>query len=314
MARHRPWLGRAAFAPPRAAKAERMVDETPEERQWRRRLPRLFAPSSRPGPLVRLIEHVVVTPMAHVTLGNLDYQIYLNQVLHTSGGAWLGHIVCIPLNVALLFYALAVWVSPLASLALLALLGTWYLSMAIKLRSPAWALVSLATITGLCALALSASTSSLASAWYGNPLLLIVAVSSLQAYTHLFEANVPPRANFERHWLPLQEFLWGDRSQPLRRRLAKLAWTPIGGIWGTLDEWWASSKLLPIYLLELLWLVGYRPEQRELFRARSLEILATGDPALDWVGSGGGASVAELGEAAAQSVEEAIPSAAELAA
>ncbi|MFV8749517.1 hypothetical protein ACNOYE_03075 [Nannocystaceae bacterium ST9] len=307
-----PWLGRASFAPPRASAPERWVAETGEERRWRRIAPRLFAPGSSPGPVIRLINHIVVTPMAHVTLTNLDYQIYLNQVLHTSGGAWLGHLVCIPLNVGLLFYALAVYVSPIASLILLALLGAWYLAMAIRLRSAIWGLLSLTTSAGLCALAIAAA--SWATGWYTSPILWIAAVSSLQAYTHLFEANVPPRANFERHWLPLREFLWGAPESPALHRLAKLAWTPIGGLWGTLDEWWASSKLLPLYLLELLWWCGYRPALRQRYRERSLAVLASGDPALDWVGPGGGASVDDLGERVGERAHEPIAAVVELAA
>jgi hypothetical protein len=252
-----------------------------------------------------VINHVCVTPLAHVTCLNLEYQIYLNQVLHTSGGAWLTHVVCIPLNVGLLFYALAVHTGgPFfnGGLVLLALLSAAYTAMALKLRSGLWAGVSLVVLAGLWVLANSCA--SLASpvvgaelAWYLRPITLIVAVSGVQAYSHLFEPHVPPRANFSSRWLPVREFIWGDPAKvSLRARLLRLAWTPIGGVWGILDEWCASAKLLPFYLLEVLWVLGYRRAQRDYFRGFSLEALASGDPALDWVGVGGGASVAALGE------------------
>lgn len=271
-----------------------MATDTREEQMWRHALPSLFAPEGRPGRLVALVRHITVTPLAFVTLRNVDYQIYLNQILHTSALAWLGHVVCIPLNVALLFYALAFYLAPVAALVLFVLLATWYVTMAITLRNPLWAVVALAVLAGLCVAGVAAASRSSELGGWANPLAWIVVVSSLQAYSHLFEAQVPPRANFERHWLPVDEFLWGSPDMPLRRRLAKLAWLPIGGIWGTFDEWYASAKLLPFYLLELLWMAGYRAEQRAEHRARSLAILATGDPALDWIGVGGGASVAEL--------------------
>lgn len=258
--------------------------------------------------MTRSLNHVVVTPMAHVTLVNLDYQIYLNQILHTSAGAWLGHVVCIPINVALLFYALAYHDHGSAGLVLLGLLGAWYLAMAVKLRDRLWAVVAL----GLLALTWAAGSSCASlvvehyglAPWYLRPLPLIAMVSTAQAYTHLFEEQVPPRANFEQRWLPVREFLWGTGSElSLGRKLLRLAWTPLGGLWGAFDEWWASAKLMPIYALELLWALGYRRDQREMFRRAALEALASGDPALDWVGVGGGQSVAALGEPNADELE-----------
>lgn len=289
-----PWLGRSQFAPPQPQPPRRFASDTREERLWRRVCPRLFAPGERPGWFVRLVRHITVTPLAFVTLRNVDYQIYLNQILHTAPATWLGHLVCIPINVALLFYALAVYVGPGAALVLFGLLAGWYVSMAATMRSSAWALVAVAVLAGLCGAGLvGARVAAPLGAW-ASPAAWILVVSMLQAYSHLCEAHVPPRANFERHWLPLREFLWGKPELSIGQRLLKLAWMPIGGVWGTFDEWYSSAKLLPFYLLELMWMFGYRPEQRAKHRSRSLASVASGDPALDWVGVGGGASVAEL--------------------
>jgi hypothetical protein len=305
-----PWLGRARFRRPQPATPQRFVADTREEQLWRRCLPGVFAPGKRVSWPVRLLNHIVVVPLAHITLFNLEYQVYLNQILHTSAGAWLGHAVLIPLNVSLLFYALAfhtgagVGFDPLAlnaSMALLAVLAAWYLGMAIKLRSLPWAAITLPAVALLwmagngCAGLVCGLEDG--APWYLRPLPLIAAVSVLQAYSHLFEDHVPPRANFVERWLPVREFIWGDPEQvPLARRLLRLAWLPVGGLWGTLDEWWASAKLMPIYILDVMWAAGYRPAQREHFRSLALDALASGDPALDWVGVGGGASVAALGE------------------
>lgn len=306
-----PWLGRARFAPPQPQPPRRLASDTREERLWRRVCPGLFAPGERPGALVRLVRHISVTPLAFVTLRNVDYQIYLNQILHTASATWLAHLVCIPINVALLFYALAVYVGPSAPLLLFAVLASWYVSMAATMRSLAWALVVLAVLAGLCGLGVTLARVAAPLGPWASPAAWMLVVSTLQAYSHLFEAHVPPRANFERHWLPLREFVWGSPALPLAARVRKLSWTPIGGVWGTFDEWYSSAKLLPFYLLELMWMCGYRPEQRAKHRARSLASLASGDPALDWVGVGGGASVAEL--PSAQRVACPPPSLVELA-
>jgi hypothetical protein len=267
---------------------------------WRRLVPWLFAPGGRPGPVARVLNHVAVTPLAHVTMFNVDYQLYLSQILHTSVVAWVGHMIFIPINVALLLYALAFHFGTSASLAIAGLFAGWYVGMAIKFRSGLWALVSIAALTSLVLLANIGAQLVGEHAivpWYLRPLPLMVAGAAMQAHTHLFEAHVPPRANFQQHWLPLRDFLWGDPSRrSLGRRLRHLAWTPLGAVWGTLDEWWASPKLLPLYLLELMWALGYRPAQRQELHQRAIEALASGDPALDWVGVGGGASIAVLAE------------------
>lgn len=296
-----PWLGRAAVAVPTPQPACRWVAETREERFWRRLLPGVFAPRRRPSALTRAINHVGVTPLASVTFLNLDYQIYLNQLLHTTAAAWLAHVILIPINVGLLFYGLAIVTEGLTidgGLVLLVVLAAWYLAMAVRMRAWLWGLLSLALLGGLWLLASSCAELAIAVGlpWHLRPLTLIVATSLLQASSHLFEPNVPPRANFTDRWIPVREFLWGDRRVPLRRRLARLAWTPVGAVWGTFDEWLASAKLLPLYVLELLWMTGYQRERRAGLRQRSLAALASGDPALDWVGTGGGRSVVELRE------------------
>lgn len=297
----RPWLGRALFETLKPVAPRRFVPETGEEALWRMLAPSVFAHDERPGALAQVLRHVLVVPIAHVTLLNLEYQIYLNQLMHTSAGAWLGHVVCIPLNVALLFYAIAFHGgSSVVGLVLLALLAAWYLAMAKQQRSAPWAVASLSLLAGVWLLGdgLGGWAASLpgGAPWYLRPLPLIFAVSALQSISHTFERNIPPRANFEQHWVSLREFVWGTRELSLGQRLRSIAWAPIGLLWGTLDEWWASAKLMPIYVLELLWCCGHQPQQREQLRRRTLEAIASGDPALDFVGVGGGASVLELGE------------------
>lgn len=304
--RPRPWVGEQAFERPQPTAVEQLVPTTGEERFWRRAFPWLFAPARRPSRLARVLHHVLVTPLAHVTFLNLHYQIYLYLILHTTPQAWIGHAICIPINVGLLFYALAVF-SPFGAAAgfgvnggliLLALLSVWYIAMAAKLKNVAWGVGSTLLVTALWAagngLAL-ATVDPLAhpgwapTAWFANPLFLIAVVSLLQASSHLFERHVPPRANFRDVWMTTRDFLWGDPRLPLGRRLRHLAWTPVGAIWGTADEWWASMKLLPIFLLQVMWALGYKPAQQSAYRKTAITALQSGNPALDWVGSGGGA-------------------------
>jgi hypothetical protein len=306
-----PWIGAASFVDLDAPRPERLVPPTREEAFWRRFCPSIFAPQGKPTLFARLVLHITVTPMAFVTFLNLHYQFYLSHLLHTTPQAWLSHAVCIPANVALLFYALALY-APMGSsappfvnggLLLAPLLCVWYLSMAAKLRNPLWgaaacAIVGVLFLAGndLARVAVDPAAPSAWSStpWYLHPLFLIGGVSVVQASGHLFEDRVPPRANRTDGWISMRDFVWGGDEVPLWKRLTKLSWTPIGTLWGALDEWYSSAKLLPLFLLQTMWALGYKPEQRRQFHTETLEVLRRGNPAMDWVGTGGGAFVIAL--------------------
>jgi len=55
----------------------------------------------------------------------------------------------------------------------------------------------------------------------------------------------------------------------------------------TVDEIVASPRLLPVLLLELLWLLGHDPVRRAAWRTLSARAIASGNPALDYIGTGG---------------------------
>jgi hypothetical protein len=56
---------------------------------------------------------------------------------------------------------------------------------------------------------------------------------------------------------------------------------------GTVDEIVASPRLLPVLLLELLRLLGHDPARRAAWRSLSARAIASGNPALDYIGIGG---------------------------
>jgi hypothetical protein len=307
-----PWIGAASFVDLDAPQAECLVAPTREEVFWRRICPSIFAPRGKPPLFARLVLHVTVTPMAFVTFLNLHYQFYLSHLLHTTPPAWLSHAVCIPVNVGLLFYALALF-TPIGSAAapfsnggllLAPFLCLWYVGMAAKLRNPLWGATACAIVGGLffagnelAHVAVDPAPTSMWSPtpWYLHPLFLSGVVSTVQASGHLFEDRVPPRANRTDEWMSLREFAWGGQEgMPLSKRVAKLSLMPLGVVWGALDEWYSSAKLLPMFLLQTMWALGYKPEQRREFHSQTLDVLRRGNPAMDWVGTGGGAFVTSL--------------------
>jgi hypothetical protein len=56
---------------------------------------------------------------------------------------------------------------------------------------------------------------------------------------------------------------------------------------GTVDELVASPRLLPVLLLDWLWRAGHRPQQSAGHRGLAAGAIASGNPALDYVGTGG---------------------------
>jgi hypothetical protein len=90
-------------------------------------------------------------------------------------------------------------------------------------------------------------------------------------------------------WIPPAEYLLGrpgHRHPPgtVLRRAGQLA---AQAVFGTVDEIVASPRLLPVLLLELLWLLGHDPVRRAAWRSLSACAIASGNPALDYIGIGG---------------------------
>ena len=318
------FLFRTFDPPDRRASSDgvRFVGATAEERFWVRAVPWLFAPArGRPNALAWMWHRIVVTPLAHVTFFNVEYQIYLNKIFHTSTLAKISHWLCIPINVMLLFYGLAQFTLPgghpvahhpqplmlNAGLLMLVVLLVWYVGVAVKLRSSLLGVLMVPWLTTLwmagntiysLTFTLDAAARSwwLPTPWYLAPLFWMGIVSGVQAWSHLGEPLVPPRANGTRQWLRLRAYVLGPDSAPYQGfdRVRNGVKIFVGSLWGTVDEWWASMKLLPLITLEWLWRLGYHPEQRERFEALAASALESGKPALDFVGVGGDTYATEL--------------------
>ena len=228
---------------------------------WVRRAPALFAPA-------------------------LAYQSYLNHVFHRTRLARVGHAACMPVIVtallALLYPVHAVLPGALA-------LAAWWAYWAVKERDPVW---------GGCAVALAAALYPLAQAlgrlgaagppFLAQPWALLLLAGLLQAGSHILEP-LPPRVTRSVHWIPPAEYLIGragHRNRPgtVLRRAGQLT---AQAVFGTVDEIVASPRLLPVLMPELLWLSGHDPVRRAAYRALSARAIANGNPALDYIGTGG---------------------------
>jgi hypothetical protein len=254
---------------------------------WLRRAPALFAPAHGTGRgVARWWAIATVTPSTNVTGLNLPYQSYLNHVFHRTRLAKAGHAVCMPVIVTAL---LALLYPVHGTLPGAVALAAWWAYWAARERDVVWGGCAAGLAAALCALALAlgrlgaAEPSPLAQPW-----AWLLLGGALQAGSHILEP-LPPRVSRSVHWMPPAEYLLGraGHRNPLAtvaRRACQLA---AQAVFGTVDEIVASPRLLPVLLLELLWLLGHDPERRAAWRAVSARAIASGNPALDYIGTGG---------------------------
>jgi hypothetical protein len=245
------------------------------QRFWLRHAPRLFAPSDRGSAFIRWWAIATVTPSTNVTGLNLPYQAYLDAVFHRTRLARVGHAVCMPVIVASLLAAL----DPITLVGAV-LLAVWWGSWALIWRDALWGTCAVGLAGGLYA----ATFVVAALPW---PAVVTALVGSLlQAASHALEP-LPPRVTRSTYWVPVGTYLReGPGTRP--RRIGHLA---AQLVFGTVDELVASPRLQPVLLLRLLWFAGHDAGRREQALDLARRAIASGNPALDFVGTGGSTPV-----------------------
>jgi hypothetical protein len=276
---------------------------------WLRHLPAMFgADPGATGRLTRWWAIATVTPATNVTGLNLRYQAYLNLVFHRTWLARVGHAICMPLIVAAVLAALCPlrlssepgsWPAlpgltlPINASLLAAIgLAAWWATWAVMERDAVWGLCGVALAAALYALANLAyqarPTAGGGAALAGSPVTWMLLGSLLQAGSHVLEP-LPPRVTRSPYWVPVREYVFGRAGSGyvvgrVLRRCGQLA-AQIA--FGTVDELLASPRLLPVLLLDWLWRAGHRPHQSAGHRGLAAAAIASGNPALDYVGTGG---------------------------
>lgn len=289
------------------------------QRFWMNLAPSLFAPrDGRGGAFTRALGMVLVVPLTILTPLSLTYQAYLNRIFHRSLVARIGHAALIPVTTWLVMLASASVVGPrpmthelsvenlflFNGSAIVALvLGAYYAAWAAIERDVLWGVTLVALVFGMwiganAQFALTHAEDPRAPfyvAWHAphNPWMWMAITSLGQALSHLPEPDLPPRLNGTPDWVPLRAYFLGPLAgsdhpatkQPCIGRCARMI---SHFFFGPLDEWIAAPRLLPVYVLEGLWCVGHRRARREAIHALADESLARGNPALDFIGTGGG--------------------------
>jgi hypothetical protein len=292
-------LSRYLYAP---AAGEVWVAPTAEMLWWTRKFAWLIAPPpGRETWVSRMVGLVTVTPSAHVANLSLHFQSFLFDVFHQTTIARIAHIVCMPLiNMMIL-----VWLAQFGAAALFVAIAlcVWYLVQGwwngVLGLGLAMLPLTVATYVGASAYFAAFGLPAAESTWYAptiaaaNPILWAAVLSFVQAASHGPEPKLPPRVTTTDHWQTLPEFVFGSsaRRHGPGQVLVRLVRSVAQIVFGALDEFWASWRLVNLNVLELMWRLGYKPEMYARFKQLSRRAVAHGDPAIDFIGVGGGARI-----------------------
>jgi len=94
------------------------------------------------------------------------------------------------------------------------------------------------------------------SPWWANFIVLGAIFACIQALSHTPEP-LPPRVTRTAHWVSLSVFVQQHYKNPIWLAVVFIGQT----LWGTIDEYWAGPRLLPLLMLKQMYMLGYMPEQ-----------------------------------------------------
>lgn len=255
---------------------------SPEAMRLCRRLGWLIAPArGKETRLSRVLGALLVAPFTQLTLFSFDLQAFLYEVFHQRASARIGHFLGMPaVNFFLMAGLARVW--PALGTAYAALLLVWYGILAHRTRMIGWWLVMVPVVLALCAGA---------HLYHGpNPWLGALASAALIALSHVPEPKLPPRVTGAQGWLSMREYIGGLPGERLsaRERGARVLSLGVQFVTGTLNELVASPRLMPYGFLMRMFELGYRPHVERRLREHVARALQSGNPAIDYVGTGGG--------------------------
>ena len=272
-----------AFAPP-----------TAEQLFWSRHLHWLLAPAhGKPTLLARAWGVVSVAPFAHITFFSLFYQAYLYDVFHQGRNSRFWHQLCMPIgNLMIMAGLMPLSAGGLDGGGLFALiLLVWYGAQAIAGRVFLWGLVMIPVLGGLYLGAAAYQQATAGGGIVTSPWLWLAICSLVQALSHATEPRLPPRVTGTARWRTVREFLAGDGAHAIGigQRLLRLLRLGAQLVWGTVAELWASPRLLPHGVLAQMRRRGYAPARFAQLDEMTARAIASGEPAVDFIGTGGGA-------------------------
>jgi hypothetical protein len=278
------------------ADAEMFFEPSNEARRLLRWFSPLTTPSDGRGALPwRILRSFLVAPFTQLTFVSFDLQMFLFDVFHTSKGSRAGHLIGMA-GVNLFAMAFAVrWSGSLGGgIVYAALLLAWYGAVARAGRVYLWWFVMILVLSALVAGAVCLAPLDARVLVAG-----FVLSGAMISCSHAFEPLFPPRAGDPLRWMSVREYIFGASGARTSTPVAIARAARVGSyaIIGFFDEVWAAPRLLPYNVLRLMMAAGYARELRDVLDERARRAWASGNPALDYVGIGGGSFLAPPSQA-----------------
>ncbi|MCP4442663.1 MAG: hypothetical protein GY810_27470 [Aureispira sp.] len=255
----------------------------------------------------QLLRMIIVSPFSQLSLFSFDYQSYTFEIFHQTKVARITHFICM-LFVNLLVIAGLSQVSFFGNtpttflnigLIYASILGIWYFIIAASQRLWLWGMVLVLVALAIGALGIYTGQTLLAGhpiqwltleAFY-NPWLWAIVSAFLMTISHIPEPKLAPRVTPNNEWVAVQDFVLDKEHKEnthIIQRIIRLAFFPF---WGTFNEFWASPKLMPYTFLAAMTNIGYAPKTYSKIQSYVSRALESGNPALDYVGIGGGSFI-----------------------
>lgn len=289
---------RSAMFQPGPVVAQAYKPPSPEVRRLLRRVGWLTSPApGLPSLAARIGLQAVISPMTQLTFFSFDLQAFLFVVFHRSRVAVIGHGVFMTtenLFLMALLRQITVAHTPLGTvdgglLFALVLLG-WYGRIAWQARLRAWFALT-APFVVILYLASGPVGAACRETLHVSPAWGVLASALLVAFSHLGEPLLPPRTADRWRWVPLRDYLLAPDLR-FRTRALRLGHLTVVTVIGIVGEAWASPRLMPYNWLLLMMRLGYAGERYAEISGWAERAWATGNPALDFVGTGGGTFLA----------------------
>lgn len=274
-----------AFGPGASPDAELFCDPSPEARRLLRAAPRVVHATG--------VQRLLVVPFCQLAFCNFDLQVFTFELLHTTRVANATHLVGITsahlFGLALVGHLGRAAGVPGGELVAALLLAIWHGVVARTVGLWAWG-----AVMGLGMAALGAGALVLGGA-VGPQVAALATLGSTfaMALSHLTEPTIPPRAADPMRWVSMRDHVLGTAAEPVTwgqtlRRVGQMAVNfPIGLI----NETVAFPRVYPYAVLLAMMRMGYAHELRAELQSRVDRARASGNPAVDYVGIGGGTTL-----------------------
>lgn len=264
-----------------------------EAQRLLRRARWLTSPSEGRSPwIARVALQMLIAPMTQLTFVSFDLQAFLFLVFHRRLLAVLGHgIFMTTENLFLMAWLRELTIARTSfgtidgALVYLLLLLAWYGAVAHAARLYGWFAVTVPVVSLLYVA--SEALSALCHRHDVSPGWGVVLSASLVALSHGAEHYMPPRTVDPWRWVRPRDYMLTPELSIATRLLRGLHIVFIS-VNGAVAESWASLRLMHYNWLFVMMRLGYAPERYAELRSWSERAWASGEPALDFVGTGGG--------------------------